>query len=62
MGHSTVKQAAAYAQSLQVKNLILFHGSDDDLAHRKVAYTQEAQQEFSGNIFVPDDLDVIELT
>lgn len=57
-----MKQAAAYAQSLQVKNLILFHGSDDDLAHRKVAYTQEAQQEFSGNIFVPDDLDVIELT
>jgi ribonuclease Z len=62
MGHSTVKQAASYAQSLDVKTLILIHGSDDDLPHRKAAYTQEARQSFSGTIYAPDDLDVIELT
>lgn len=61
MGHSTVREAASYAESLGVKNLILFHGSDRDLANRKKAYTAEARQAFQGNIFVPNDLDVIDL-
>ena len=61
-GHSTVKQAASYAQSLHVRNLVLFHGSDNDLESRKARYTAEAETAFSGRIFVPDDLDVIELT
>ena len=60
-GHSTVKQAAAYAESLQVKHLLLFHGTDNDLAHRKEKYIAEAAQVFSGEIFAPNDLDVIEL-
>jgi len=61
-GHSTVLQAAGYAQSLNVENLVLFHGSDNDLPTRKQRYTAEAARAFSGNILVPDDLDVIELT
>jgi ribonuclease Z len=62
MGHSTVRVAAGYGESLGVKNLILVHGSDDDLPHRKAAYTQEAQTVYHGNIFVPYDLETIELT
>ena len=61
MGHSTVRQAASYAQSLQVKNLVLFHSSDNDLSHRQEKYTAEARSVFEGNILVPYDLDVIEL-
>ena len=60
-GHSTVKEAASYAQSLGVKNLLLFHGSDNDLPHRQERYTKEAREVFTGNILVPYDLDVIEL-
>lgn len=44
-----------------MKNLILYHASDNDLENRKRLYTEEAKQYFNGNIYVPDDLDVIEL-
>lgn len=60
-GHSTVKEAAGYASSLKADTLILIHGSDNDLAHRKEAYIAEASTEFSGRIYAPNDLDVIEL-
>ena len=59
--HSTVKTASEIATSLNVKNLVLYHASDNDLENRKKLYTQEAKQYFNGNIYVPDDLDVIEL-
>ena len=41
--------------------LVLYHSSDNNLKDRKKLYTEEAKQYFNGNIFVPDDLDVIEL-
>lgn len=62
MGHSTVKDAAGYAQSLGIKTLILVHGNDNDLLHRKEKYIAEASGEFVGTIYAPDDFDVIELS
>lgn len=59
--HSTVKTASEIGASLNVKNLVLYHASDNDLENRKRLYTEEAKQYFNGNIYVPDDLDVIEL-
>lgn len=59
--HSTVKTAAQIAEGLKVKNLLLYHANDNDLENRKKSYTEEASEYFSGNIYVPDDLDVIEL-
>ena len=59
--HSTVKDACETAQSLNAKNLILYHTEDSDLPHRKERYTSEAKQYFNGNIFVPDDLETIDL-
>ncbi len=59
--HSTAKMASKIAMNLNVKNLILYHTSDNDLKNRKKLYTQEAQEYFKGNIYVPDDLDIIEL-
>lgn len=59
--HSTVKTASEIAKSLKVKNLILYHSNDNDLENRKRLYTEEAKQYFSGNIYVPNDLEIIEL-
>ncbi len=55
--HSTAADAARMAQGLGVKNLLLYHTEDSDLTHRKVRYSQEASQLFTGTIHVPDDLD-----
>lgn len=59
--HATVKDACENATKLNVKNLILYHTEDKNLARRKELYTAEAKEYFSGNVFVPDDLDVLEL-
>lgn len=59
--HSTAKDAAELAEKLQVKNLVLYHTEETNLKERKVLYTQEAKAFFSGNVFVPEDLETIEL-
>jgi ribonuclease Z len=59
--HSTAKDAAQLAQELTVKNLILYHTEDKTIDTRKVEYTNEAAQFFTGNIYVPEDLETIEL-
>lgn len=59
--HSTVKDACELAEELGVKNLILYHTEDSDLEHRKERYTSEGKQVYGGNLFVPDDLEVIEI-
>lgn len=60
--HSTAFEAGILANKLQVKHLILYHTEDQHLDIRKQAYTEEARQNFAGNIFVPDDLDIIKLS
>ena len=60
-GHSTVKQSALVAEENKVKNLLLWHTEDTSLENRKDRYTQEAQTVFSGNVFVPDDKEIITL-
>jgi len=59
--HSTAAEAAAKAQQLGVKNLILYHTEDTHLTTRRLTYTAEAKQHFNGNIFVPDDIETIPL-
>ena len=59
--HSTVRDTAALAQKLGVKNLIICHTEDSDLAHRKTRYISEGRQYFTGNIYVPDDLESLTL-
>ena len=48
-------------KQLGVKNLILYHTEEKTLANRKENYTRKAAENFKGRIFVPDDLEVIEL-
>ncbi|MCL5430329.1 MAG: MBL fold metallo-hydrolase [Candidatus Marsarchaeota archaeon] len=55
--HSTVKDAATNAMKVGAKKLVLFHMEDKTLKTRKQAYLKEAKQYFSGDVFVPVDLD-----
>ncbi|MDE6847113.1 MAG: MBL fold metallo-hydrolase [Lachnospiraceae bacterium] len=59
--HSTAYDAGLMAEKLGVKNLVLYHTEDSDLENRARKYTQEAMQNFKGNVFVPDDLQVIRI-
>lgn len=59
--HSTALDAGKLAEELGVKNLILYHTEEKTLANRKENYTREAAENFKGRIFVPDDLELIEL-
>lgn len=59
--HSTAADAGKVAAELGVRNLLLYHTEDKTLATRKVEYTKEAAQNFKGNIYVPDDLETIEI-
>ena len=59
--HSTVLDAARLAEELKVKNLILYHTEDKTLESRRKRYTAEAESVFHGRVFVPDDLEWIEL-
>lgn len=59
--HSTVKDAAELAVSLEVKNLLLWHTEDDNIRKRKSLYKKEARKYFKGTVFVPYDGETIEL-
>jgi ribonuclease Z len=59
--HSTVKEASELAEALKVRNLVLYHTEDKHIATRKQDYSAEAAKYYGGKIFVPDDLDVIDL-
>lgn len=59
--HSTVKDACELAAHLNIKNLILWHTEDTNLTQRKALYTAEGKNYYDGNLYVPDDLDVITL-
>lgn len=49
------------AADLNVENLILYHTEDKNIEHRQELYQEEGKAYYDGNLFVPDDLDVIEL-
>ena len=59
--HSTVKDACVLAERLGVPNLVLWHTEDDSLPQRKSLYMAEGQFFYSGNLFVPDDLETLPL-
>ena len=41
---------------------LVFLGTEESHGNeRKKLYTQEAEQTFKGNIYVPDELDIIEI-
>ena len=59
--HSTVKEPSQLAEEYDVKNLVLWHTEDKNIKNRKKLYTEEAQRYFKGKVYVPDDLEEIDL-
>ena len=59
--HSTVKDACSVAQELNIKNLILYHTEDKNINNRKKLYTKEGKKYFSGNLYIPNDLETINI-
>ncbi len=59
--HSTVKDACMLAEELGVKNLLLYHTEDQNIRERKKLYLAEGRKFYHGNLYVPDDLETIEL-
>jgi len=59
--HSTVKDACQLAEKLGVKNLVLYHTEDKNIANRKKLYSEEGKQFYTGNLYIPEDLETIEL-
>ena len=57
--HSTVKDVAIIMNKLNIKNLLLWHCIDNNIRMRKELFTEEAKKYFSGNVYVPNDLDEI---
>lgn len=60
--HSTAADAARLARRLGVENLLLWHTEQATLPRRQEKYTAEAAKDFLGHIYVPEDLDVVDLT
>ena len=59
--HSTVRDACELAESLNIRNLILYHTEDKNYEHRKELYTAEGAAYYHGNLYVPYDLETFEL-
>ena len=59
--HSTVKEACELASQLNIPHVVLWHTEDKNYARRKELYTAEGKQFYSGDLYVPNDLEVIEL-
>lgn len=59
--HSTVKDACELAEKLNIRNLLLYHSEDKNLSERKKLYSEEGSQYYHGALFIPDDLESLEL-
>ena len=59
--HSTVKDACELAERLNIKNLLLYHTEDKNLTDRERLYLEEGSKYYHGKLFVPDDLESLEL-
>ena len=49
------------ANKLGVENLVLYHTEDKNLPRRKELYTREGREYFAGGLYIPDDLERIQL-
>ena len=59
--HDTVKSASIKAQNIEAKNLILWHTHENLKNQRQTKYLKEAKKYFKGNVYVPNDFDIINL-
>ena len=48
-------------KELNVEEIVLWHTIDNNISKRKELYTNEATKYFNGKVFVPEDLEIIDL-
>ena len=53
--------ARRLARELGVENLVLYHTEDKNLPRRKELYPREGREFFAGGLYIPDDLERIQL-
>ena len=53
--------ACELAEKLNIRNLLLYHTEDKNLDARKKLYLEEGSCYYHGNLFIPDDLESVEL-
>lgn len=58
--HVTSLDAAKLAQEMNVSNVVIYHTADYG-PERRERMTQEAKTAYLGNVFVPEDMETIEL-
>lgn len=59
--HSTVKDVCELAEQLHIPNLVLWHTEDKCMKERKIRYTAEGKEYYSGQLLVPEDGEKIHL-
>lgn len=59
--HSTVKDACQLAEKMDIPNLVLWHTEDKNYRNRKELYLAEGKQYYSGNLYIPYDLEILDL-
>lgn len=59
--HSTVREACEVARQYQIPHLVLWHTEESHGCERKRLYTEEGREFYSGDLHVPDDLEVVSL-
>ena len=59
--HSTVKDACELAAQLHIPNLVLWHTEDDSVDRRKKLYLAEGKQYYQGDLYIPDDREILDL-
>lgn len=59
--HSTVKDACELAENFHIPNLLLYHTEDKNIARRKELYGEEGRQYYTGQLYIPEDFEQIEL-
>ena len=59
--HGTVKDACELGERMKIRNLVLLHTEDSHFEERKELYLTEGKPYFSGNLYVPDDREIIEI-
>ena len=59
--HSTTNSVSEVMNKLNIKNIILYHTEESHGKDRQKLYTQEASRYFNGKVFVPNDLETIDI-
>ena len=49
------------AEDLEVENLLLYHTEDQNIGNRRELYLAEGSKYFHGRLWIPDDLEVLEI-